>query len=406
MLGYAHPLPMDAKYVAKLLIGVVAAALVVYLLSARISDLRANVSRRDSLAYWAAGQQLILRQNPYDTNSILLLQGSQGYAEAKPLILRTPPWSLFLTLPLGLMNSFWSWVVWVVVLLVALIFSVRICWRIYGENARAPTFFSLVAYLFAPVPACLVAGQMGLLLLVGMVLFLLLERDRPFLAGAALILPFAKPHLLLLFWVSLASWLVFRRKWTLATGFLTALATTSVLALVFDPAVFQHYRAMLVEASIGHEFIPALSGVLRLLFFRRFFWAQFVPMVLGLIWVVWLFWKDRYEWEWRQHGPLVMVVSVLTTPYAWPTDEVVLLPAVLQAFMCIYTVRAGLAWTSKLAIAAFTVSNLLLLLILRAKVPFASGIYSWSSLVWFAWYLYGRSFRASAAPQTARVASQ
>jgi hypothetical protein len=34
--------------------------------------------------------------------------------------------------------------------------------------------------------------------------------------------------------------------------------------------------------------------------------------------------------------------------------------------------------------------NLLLLGLLIAKVPFATGVYFWSSLVWFGWYVYGR----------------
>jgi hypothetical protein len=37
--------------------------------------------------------------------------------------------------------------------------------------------------------------------------------------------------------------------------------------------------------------------------------------------------------------------------------------------------------------------NLLLLLIVKAQVPPGTGIYFWSSLVWFAWYWYARSFR-------------
>jgi hypothetical protein len=35
----------------------------------------------------------------------------------------------------------------------------------------------------------------------------------------------------------------------------------------------------------------------------------------------------------------------------------------------------------------------LLLLILLTKIPFATGIYFWSSLVWFWSYIYGQRFR-------------
>jgi hypothetical protein len=38
--------------------------------------------------------------------------------------------------------------------------------------------------------------------MVGIVLFLAWEEKRPFLAGASLLLPFAKPHLLVFFWLA------------------------------------------------------------------------------------------------------------------------------------------------------------------------------------------------------------
>ena len=114
------------------------------------------------------------------------------------------------------------------------------------------------------------------------------------------------------------------------------------LALLFDPHVFQHYREMLNAASIEYEFIPALSGVLRLLFFRREFWVQFIPMIFGLGWCSWFMVRNQRNWYWRRNGPALLVVSVLTTPYAWLTDEVVLLPAILQATAFAYQNRAKL----------------------------------------------------------------
>jgi hypothetical protein len=149
---------------------------------------------------------------------------------------------------------------------------------------------------------------------------------------------------------------------------------------------------MLHQASIGNEFIPALSGVLRLLFFRRWFWVQFIPMMLGLVWGLWFYFKNRSHWDWRRQGLPLMVVSVLTTPYSWLPDEVVLLPAVLWAAVCILGLEKQQEMTlwTRLAIAIFAALDGLLLLILAAKIPFSGGIYFWSSLVWFAWYMYGQ----------------
>ena len=235
-----------------------------------------------------------------------------------------------------------------------------------------------------------------MVLLLGIALFLLLERDRPFLAGAALLIPMAKPHIFALLWLVLAVWVIARKRWSLLGGVTAVFLVANAIALALDPAIFRHYREMLQQQAIQHEFIPALSGMIRGIFFRRYFWVQFVPTVLGLLWSTWFYWKNRQVWNWRHHGPAVLIVSLLTTPYSWMTDEVVLLPAILQGVMWLN--RAKLRVRSQLVILLFVCLDLLLLLIVNAQVPPATGIYFWSSLVWFSWYWFAKSF-AGTPPQ-------
>jgi len=353
-------------------------------------EIRSNVAERDSIAYWTAGNLLLAHQNPYDSRAVLDLETQNGYRQDKPLVLRTPPWSLFIVLPLGLLGPLGAWIFWTAISLGSLLIGMRACRKLYETGGVPRDLFSLVGYTFAPVPACLVAGQMGLVLLLGLMLFLWWERDHPFWAGAALILPFAKPHLLLLFWFAVLFWMILNKKRAVAFGLSAALVTATGLAVAFDPSVFRHYREMLSEAAIGYEFIPALSGVLRLVFFRRSFWIQFIPMTAGLMWAVWFVRRHRENWDWRQHAPILLVVSILTTPYAWLTDEVVLLPAILQAVAFVYQTRTKMNIATLMALFAFAFLDGLLLLILRFKIPFSTGIYFWSSLVWFSWYLYAR----------------
>ena len=366
------------------------AGLVLYFFVQRADTLRVNVTQRDSIAYWTAGRLLLAHADPYDTDKVFEMEQQQGYVEQKPLVLRTPPWSLFMVLGLGVLDAFWAWVVWVAASVAGLLLAMRLCWRIYGAQRIPQNVFWIVGYLFAPVPACLVAGQMGIMLLLGLVLFLCWEAKRPYLAGAALILPFAKPHLLSLFWVALIFWVVSRKKWALAIGFVMAFAFACLLPSLFDPRVFGDYREMLRRASVGLEFIPALSGVIRLLFFRRWFWVQFLPVAIGLAWCAQFVAQRRSNWNWQEHAPALIVTSVLTTPYAWLTDEVVVLPAILQAAVWIYVARKNLKVTARIAVFVFALLNLLLLLILRSKIPFATGIYFWSSLVWFSFYFFAR----------------
>jgi hypothetical protein len=376
----------------KILARVLVSGVVIYALATHLSQIRAAASQRDSIAYWTAGQLLLHQHNPYDPASVFELEKQQGYREDRPLVLRTPPWSLFMVLPLGLLNPFWSWVTWLALSVGSLVLSMRLLWGIQGGSAASRDPFLLVGYTFAPVPACLVAGQMGLLLLLGVVLFLRFQEDRPYLAGVSLVLPFAKPHLLALFWLVFLAWIFAKRKYPIAIGFGCALAFAVVVAMAFDPSVFRDYREMLSQESVGALFIPAVSGVVRALFFHRLFWVQFVPVGLGVVWCAWFYAMNRLKWDWCDHGLAVMVVSVLVTPYSWLTDEVVLLPAILQTVAWIYQAQRAVRFGTRLVFILFGCLNALLLLILSFKIPFSTGIYFWSSLVWFAWYLNGRRF--------------
>jgi uncharacterized membrane protein YfhO len=81
-----------------------------------------------------------------------------------------------------------------------------------------------------------------------------------------------------------------------------------------------------------------------------------------------------------EHGLLVLLVSVMCAPYAWLTDEAVLLPAVLVG---VY--RAIEARRSLLPIAIFAAAALIEL---YANVRITSWYYTWTTPAWLGWYLY------------------
>ena len=380
----------------KPVVNLVLLGLLLWFLVSHEQKIRTSVATRDSIQYWATGTLLVHRQNPYSVSSVEALESSQGYPADRPLMLRTPPWSVWMVLPEGLLNSFWAWVLWLGILLASLVISMRISWRMYGDGSSPPGAVLLAGYLFAPVAACLVAGQMGMVLLLGIALFLLYEKEYPFVAGAALLIPMAKPHIFALLWLIVAVWVIDRKRWTLLAGAAMAFLVANLIAVAFDPQIYLHYREMLHQQAIQHELIPSLSGMIRGFFSPRRFWVQFVPTALGLLWSAWFYWKNRQVWNWRQHGPAVLVISLLTTPYSWVTDEVVLLPAILQA--AVWLNRAKLRLRSQLVILLFIFLDFVMFLILWAQVPPATGIFFWSSLVWLSWYWYAKSFSPDVTP--------
>jgi hypothetical protein len=335
-----------------------------------------NASNRDFVCYWAAGHQLVNHGNPYDGAAILRLERQAGFTDSRPFFMRNPPIAFFMAWPLGFVGIRAGAVLWSLALVGALMISIRLLWTIHGRPADR---MHLVGYCFAPVLACLLAGQIGILLLLGVVLFLRFHQTRPTLAGMSLLLCALKPHLFFPFAVVLCMWAIRGRAYRMFIGAAGATAGTLCFSFLLDRAAWQHYAAMAAQARLQDEFIPTLSLMLRLLVHRQAVWLQFVPAAVACAWAAWFFMKHRTYWDWMEHGSLLMLVSILVAPYAWFSDQAVLLPALFDALY--RQMRTGGA------LFPFTCAMGLSLLQVLAGTGIGSAFYLWTAPAWLALWL-------------------
>ena len=85
--------------ILKIVVNLSLGCVLVWFLATHEQKIRTAAAGRDSIQYWAAGKLLVHRQNPYSVQDVQTLESSQGYPEKRPLMLRTPPWSVWMTLP-------------------------------------------------------------------------------------------------------------------------------------------------------------------------------------------------------------------------------------------------------------------------------------------------------------------
>lgn len=332
---------------------------------------------RDFVEYWASGHQLVHHANPYDAGAILGLERSAGYPAGIPvLILWNPPSALLLVLPLGFIGPTVGDWVWSILLISSLVASVCMVWIMHG---RPKNQLNLLGYSFAPALACLLAGQVSLFILLGLVLFLRLHRSRPFLAGVSLWLCLLKPHLFLPFGVVLLVWAIIIRSYRLLAGVAVALGVSTGIVFLLDPLIWVHYRQMVSAARIA-EAIPCFSIMLRLKLSPNTISLQYLPAALGCVWALAYFRKHRDNWDWIEHGSPLMLVSVLVAPYTWLMDQAILIPALLHA---VYLTRSR----SLLAMLALA-SAIIEIGALQGKSLLHSAFYLWTAPAWLAWYLY------------------
>jgi hypothetical protein len=276
----------------------------------------------DFAEYWASGQRLAHRADPYDGDAILALERSVGFpAGVAILIMWNPLSALLLVLPLGFLGPRAAELLWSLLLLASLVSSVRMVW---------PSKESVVAArLFIWPRACLFTGQASIHLCAARPGSLPEPPSvSPLLAGVSLWLCTLKPHLFLPFGLVLLTWAISRRSYKVLIG--TALGASTGIALILDPHVLMHYEQMATAARVT-EAIPCLSIRLRWIVSPDTLWLQYLPAGLGCIWALIYFRRHRDAWDWMEHGSLLMLVSILLAPYTWLMDQAIPIPALLHA---------------------------------------------------------------------------
>ncbi len=358
----------------------------------------AQVTQRDYIEYWAAGQQLVHHADPYDFAAIFKLERQNGMQTSEPRVCFSPPVALELVLPLGWVKAKTGLIAWLMAELACVVVSIWLLWRLFG---RPDTRLHFLALAFAPVVACQMAGQIGAFFLLCLVLFLeSLQpprrpgtvaggpgRTRPLLAGAVM-MPFAlKPHLFVPFAIALLIWCVSRRRFSILAGALGALAISCAASLAIDPQAWTQYSGMTKSYPLMDWFVPTVGMGLRYLIDRPARWIGFLPEAVGCAWTAWYAWKHRQHWDWMEQGQLVMLVSVVCAPYSWVSDQCLLIPAILAAIF--ESPRSGRTLVLFLLIDGVMLAQAMTL------ASMTSWWFVWTAPAWLAWYLYAMRGRQS-----------
>jgi hypothetical protein len=290
---------------------------------ALITFMGSHTNSNDFIEYWSAGKLFVHGDNPYSASMILAIEKSRGFTPNDPLIMLNPPWALPMVVPLGFLPAIPALVLWVVACIASLLISMMLL--------EVPPQSRMIAFLFTPILGTFMMQQSSPFLLLGLALFLRFHQSRPFIGGAALTLLAFKPHLFLIFWIVLLADCLYRRRFVLMLGFATSLIATSALVTLWMPHVWQDYLTLVRSTTLDQNFYPTLPTLLRAVINVHMVWIATVPSCLAMIWGAAYYWRKRASWNWNRDAMPVLLVTVLTSPYSWISDQVVLLPPVARA---------------------------------------------------------------------------
>jgi hypothetical protein len=340
----------------------------------------------DFVQYWAAGHLLTHGGNPYDAPTVFQLERSVAEGASTPQITFSPPPIFVLAAPIGLFDIKTGAVLWLVLLAACLALADHLLWIVYGRRSGG---LHLLCLCYAPALACFMAGQIGTFLLLMIALYLYLQDRWPILAGVALAGCIFKPHLFIPFGAILLTSEISAKRYRTFLGIGAGLLTLVTLPILLDHHVWSQYAGMISTATPAELPVPTLSRTFRLAVYPHERWVQMVPSIAACAWALWYFWHLRKSWSWPEHGPLLLLVSVACAPYAWFTDEAILLPAVLIGLY--RAVDSGRTLLPFALIAGVMLGELL------RGVWMTSPYFLWTTPACLAWYLYASRQRAKQA---------
>ena len=304
-------------------------------LSAQTLSSPASPGARDFMEYWAAGQLFVSGGNPYSPPELFERQKAAGWTDSVPLIMWNPPWALVLIAPFGLFSFTTGQFLWLLLHVTLILVSVQQLWCVYSGAVTRSRIPWVLAFTYVPTIFVLIIGQITPVTLAALTGFLYFHQRRNFFAaGASAAILALKPHLFYLFWIIFVLWVGRRRQWRIFSGALVTGFSIAVLPLLVDSQVYSQYLALYKFSDISTPLdwlTPTLRTAIGAFIGPTHMWLQYAPSFAGIMWVIFHWYREKDRWDWPEQLPCIVLVSVVTSFFAWTYDQVVFLPAILEA---------------------------------------------------------------------------
>jgi hypothetical protein len=296
----------------------------------------------DFVRHWAAGKLFLSGDDPFSIPKIQVLQDQATGTNSQMEVINTiyiTPWSMVLLAPFALLDYPISRLAWLLFSIILLILSAEWLWKTYEGPPHRKWLSWIIVFSFSPTISVLEKGQTGCLVLLGVAGFLYFEKlQKHFLAGAIAAFISVKPQLIFLFWPALLFWSIHWKNWKALLSCGITILIASAASFAINPGIFQHYLVNVRFHSPLMWATPTIGGYLRYFIFGvEQFWPQYIGPVIGLALFVVYWVKEAHAWTWKKNTPDLVLGSAVTSFYSWTYDQVVVLPAVVKAWIHMLT---------------------------------------------------------------------
>jgi hypothetical protein len=314
-----------ALHTILVLLGVFLAVTAVVLLLPTEGDL----GKIDFVQYWTAARLVLGGQKPYDPLLVDQVQQTLAVKE-HPILMWNPPFILPLFLWTQLLPFRVAANVWLVMSLGLFAASLGLLCSLHRIASPLRNRY-LLAYCLTLYPLALQCqyGQISSLLLVSLCGFLFfLNKNKLFLAGLALSISFVKPHLLYLVYVLLFIEAIYTKNWRVWAGIGCGIAVLTSITVVLQPSIIISYLKAWQQSPVYWQ-TPTVGSWLQ--YFTQthtLFIRQLPTAIVGSVSLYFFIAKRPFFTSVTNSIALLLPWSLVTAPYGWVYDQMLLLPSV------------------------------------------------------------------------------
>jgi len=303
---------------------------------------RLSIQLVDFSVYWSAGALLREGGNPYDPGQMVIKEQSVGIEGGNAVMMQYwyPPWTFPLAILIGLFSYSTGQLIWLLSSIAVIGFCANSLWKLNQGDQHFRLFPWFIAMMFTPTLFELIFGQISTFILLGITAFLILIQRKTdkadLLAGFVLSFAAIKPNVLFLVWPALLFWSIYEHRYGVLIGLFLAIAAGTLIAFIFRPTILLDYLQFIRIANVTNWKVPTFGYWMRAILGMQKLFFQFIPIIIGLIWFLYQWFSHQREWDWQEQIPWLIFVSLLTSVFVWTHDQVVLMPAIVEAVILVH----------------------------------------------------------------------
>ena len=333
---------------------------------------------QDFASYWQAGYMLRNGQNVYDSASWIAVREALRTARyTEPTFIYPLPFVVLVS-PISLLPIYSAYVLWVFITQITILISTSVLLSFTPRRSANLVLMAFAGvYLFRATFITIFSGQvLFLMLLVTVFSIYLLQKHNQFWAGALLALLTFKPSFGLAVLLLVGIWFLFTKRWASIAGMITGGLTLLLIGMLANPRWVLDYLSVSgtsFDKYYGRQ--ATIWGMTGYLFTQDWsIWVSVSLVSIALLASAYFLWTHRSSDKPLFIFAVILPVSLLTAPYSWAHDHILLIVPILYLFMKIVNLWGSRMGGIFLASVVFLATGLV-------SVAYAISLDVWSILV-------------------------